>query len=239
MFITLLLTKKTKTTKVDSRLIPIDSSLPMDPKVNEAVEKWMEIAYKSFRDSGFDPTTVVAKVDIPLDGRESTNRYEQTNLGAVLTKAMLQSSRKSAQAAIVNSGSIRLDDQLFGDITEFDIIRSIPYGGAVYDVEIEGHLLNAVLQEGESKKGEGAYLQRTNLTYDEQQKVWKIENQPILDDKIYTVVLSDFLLKGFDINVLKEGVPGLINIHRPDPADKSDLRNDIRLAVIEYLKNRR
>ncbi len=228
--------KNTKKANIDSRLIPVDESIAIDKEVAKGVEKWMNIAYESFRKNGFDPDEIITKASVPLDGRETTNRYGQTNLGALLTKSMMQSSRHNAEAAIVNSGSIRLDDQLYGNITQFDIIRTIPYGGPVHDVEMTGSLLKAVLDEGESKKGEGAYLQRAYIKLDPTRKNWLINGQPIEQERVYRIIIGDYLLLGYDIKVLKEGVEGLNKVNKPNKNDKSDRRNDIRQAVIHYLK---
>jgi hypothetical protein len=58
-------------------------------------------------------------------------------------------------------------------------------------------------------------------------------------NKTYRVALSDYLLTGLEKNFgfLKAGMPGLIQVYEPDGANKSDVRNDIRMAVNVYLRS--
>ena len=68
----------------------------------------------------------------------------------------------SVDCALLNGGSIRIDDQLSGAINAVDIFRVLPYEGAVLKLEIKGKLLKQVLDYGILAKGAGAYLQRFN-----------------------------------------------------------------------------
>ncbi len=229
--------KNTKTYTLDSQLVPIDPSLPMESKTDAVVQKWNQIAIETFQSAGFDPNEEIVTVDQPLDGRESKIRHGQTNLGAVITKAMSWSVQNQNDCSILNSGSIRLDDQLSGTITQYDMIRTMPYGGSVLQVKMRGQLVRAVLDEGERKKGRGAYLQRDKVDWDANTKNWMINGQPLDDQAEYQVMLNDFLLRGLDIEVLKSDSEGVLSIQEPSKEDESDLRRDIRLLVNAYLKS--
>jgi 2',3'-cyclic-nucleotide 2'-phosphodiesterase (5'-nucleotidase family) len=149
---------------------------------------------------------------------------------------MLSASKKNAVAAIVNSGSIRIDDQLSGELVALDFFRALPFGGSIYDIQIKGSLLTEVLNYSEKHKGKGSYLQRSKnikLTPDGK---WTINQIPIQKNKIYNIIVSDYLMKGYDIPVLKESAPEVINIDKP--IDNKDIRKDIRKTIIHYLKNR-
>jgi 5'-nucleotidase, C-terminal domain. len=69
----------------------------------------------------------------------------------------------ATDGALVNGGSIRLDDQLIGAITPIDIFRVLPYGGSIINVTLKGRLLKRVLDYGVLAKGTGAYLHRSGL----------------------------------------------------------------------------
>ena len=233
---------KSKIHKIDSKLIQINPDIKDEPAVAKTISKWTAIADESFRKDGFDPNEVLVVLDEPMDGRESTIRHQQTNLGSAIANAMLISSKQNADAAILNSGSIRVDDQLKGNLTQFDIIRTLPFGGKIYEVEIKGSLLKKILDTGLDNKGTGGYLQWSRIQPDANLKqTWIINEAPLSESKNYTIAISDFLLTGLEagMDFLTEDNPDIIKIHKPDQSDKSDFRNDIRLATIQYLKMKR
>ena len=223
--------KKTKKTKVTSELKEINATIKEDEKVAAIVTKWQDILNTKLKDIISNPEEVVYTTSIPLDGRDAPIRSKQTNLGELITKAMSFGFNDTVDAALVNGGSIRIDDQLSDTITAVDIFRVLPYGGAVLKVAIKGHLLKRVLQYGKLAAGTGAYLQRYNATVTG--KDWFIKGQPLDEDKIYTVAFSDYLLKGFDIPFLSNKSAGVLKIYKPT---ENELSVDIRKAVIEYLK---
>ena len=156
----------------------------------------------------------------------------QTNLGGVITEAMAWSYNNEVDAALVNGGSIRIDDMLPNHLSSADIFRTLPFGGGILKVAIKGKLLTEVLDYGKYKRGTGAYLQRFNIT-EEAQGEWLIAGETIDLNKTYKVAFSDFLLKGYDLPFLTPENPGIINIYEPS---KSEPAYDIRRAVITYLK---
>ena len=62
---------------------------------------------------------------IPLDGRDQSVRTGSTNLGFLIADAM-KSVDPHAQIALMNSGSIRLDDQISGFVQQRDILATLP-----------------------------------------------------------------------------------------------------------------
>src|SRR5690625_6912224 len=76
---------------------------------------------------------------------------------------MMAAYNNEVDAAMVNGGSIRIDDKLEGNISSTDIFRVLPFGGSVVKVEMKGSLLEQALNYTETKSGTGAYLQRYNL----------------------------------------------------------------------------
>jgi 2',3'-cyclic-nucleotide 2'-phosphodiesterase (5'-nucleotidase family) len=135
---------------------------------------------------------------------------------------------------LINGGSIRLDDNLEGNITGVDIFRVLPFGGSIIKVEIKGDLLKKVLDFGRIKKGEGAYLQRLNFSYDTSSKQWSNSGKPIQNNKTYTVIFSEYLLKGYDIPFLKPDNKGVVKIYHPK---EEELPHDIRRVIISYMKS--
>ncbi len=223
--------KNNSTTTVSSELKVIDTTVAYNPRVKAIVDKWQKIMDDEISQVVENPYEVIYHAEVPLDGRDTPIRSIQTNLGEIVTKSMAFSYDNKVDCAIVNGGSIRIDDELEGDINSVDIFRVLPYGGFVLKVEMKGSLLSKVLEYGKNAAGTGAYLQRDGIQLDN--GVWKVNNKNINPSKSYTVAVSDFLLKGLDIPFLTEDNPGIISIYKPK---ESELSYDIRKGVIAYLK---
>lgn len=238
--------KRKKTCTVKSELKKVNASIADEPATAAVIAKWEKIKNESLASSGFNANAVVTKLEKPIDCREGINRNGQTPAGAMITEAMLAVSRTKPDCAILNSGSIRVDDVLSGTLTELDIVRMLPFGGGITEVEIKGSLLRKTLETGLSNKGNGGYLQTNRARRDEATGKWMIGANTLDDNKTYRVVLPDFLLSGNEANMAflkaslgadgKSDNPDIPKITKPDPKDKSDLRNDIRLALIRHLR---
>ena len=63
----------------------------------------------------------------------------------LITTAMAASFDPPLGAAIVNGGSMRLDDYLSGGITAIDLFRVLPFGDGILQDELSGALLKEVL----------------------------------------------------------------------------------------------
>jgi len=231
--------KKTKELRFKSELIAINSKLDSDKHIASIIEKWQLVLDKKIAEYSPNAHDIIFVAKTPLNGEDHAVRSMQTNLGELITKAMVYSYGNKVDGikldgALVNGGSIRLDDMLTGNITGVDIFRVLPFGGSVLKVEIKGFLLKKVLNYGRIKSGTGAYLQRFNFEYDKSNKLWSCSGNPINDDKIYIVAFSDYLLKGYDIPFLNSENKDVKNIYYPN---KNELSYDIRMAIINYLKS--
>ncbi len=223
-----------------SELISIDSTLSEDPTVKQIVDKWENIQDRLFAAEGFDKDEVLLHIDGMADGRESSIRYGQTNSGMMITRAMLYACPQ-ADCALLNSGSIRIDDQLTGDITQYDILRTLPFGGNIVEVEMKGALLSKILGTGEiMNMGIGGYLQRAQAKPNQYEDgKWFVNDKALDQLAVYRVALPGFLLLGMETNFgfLTPDNPAIIKIYKADENESNDLRNDIRKAVIAYLKS--
>lgn len=220
--------------QIESSLIRIDTTIPRDPAVAEIVERWVSLLNTRIRDVIEDPYEIVYHSDEPLDGRESSIRHRQTNMGTLFASAMLASSRHGARAALLNSGSIRVDDQIEGDILAIDIFRALPFGGSIIEARLTGELLEKLLDFSENARGSGAHLLYAGLA--KQGDHWSVAGAPIRHEDTYVIAVNDFLLRGFDIPFLTDEHPGILDVYSPGNMDKTDLRTDIRKAIIAYLR---
>ena len=141
------------------------------------------------QEKGINPKAEVCVLEEPLDGLEISIRAQQTNLGAAIATAMYQCYPK-LDACIFNGGSVRIDDKLKGRITEYDILRTLPFGGSVWKVGMKGDLLKKLLDAGLSNKGSGGYLQWHKI--EQQEGKWIVGGQPLEGERVYHIAISDF-----------------------------------------------
>jgi len=226
--------KKTKELSLQSELVSIDSKIEKNENIAAIIKKWQMVLDKKIAEYSPNAHDVIFVAKVPLNGEDNAVRSEQTNLGDLITRAMAYSCDNKVDGALINGGSMRLDDMLKGNITGVDIFRVLPFGGGVLKVDIKGSLLKKVLDYGRIKSGNGAYLQRFNFEYNRASKLWSCSGIPINDNKVYTVAFSDYLLKGYDIPFLNTDNKDVKNIYYPN---EKDLSYDIRMAIISYLKS--
>ena len=156
-----------------------------------------------------------------VDGERLAGRQ----MVAVLTEV------DGAPGALLNSGSIRIDDVITpGPISQYDVIRILPFGGPVLAVEMHGSLLLRVLDLGERNKGGGGFLQRAGLKRDDGGP-WLVGAEEIDPGKTYTLAVADYLVSGNE--------QGFDFLNRDNPGLKvlGETR-DIRLALFDELRRR-
>jgi 5'-nucleotidase/UDP-sugar diphosphatase len=106
-----------------------------------------------------------------------------------------------------------------GPVTEYDVIRILPFGGKILKATFTGALLSRVLEIGDRNRGTGGYLQTAGI--------------PATIDPAgrYTLAITDFLLTGGEANL------GFLTRDNPEISNVQEMR-DIRMAVIDELKRR-
>jgi len=226
--------KNTKLVTLKSELKPITDTLMNDEKTQVIVDKWNTILNEQIKAIVDNPQEIIHVATIPLDGRDTPIRSKQTNLGRLIARSMAYGFDDTVDCALVNGGSIRIDDQLIGNINSLDIFRVLPFGGGVLKVRLKGSLLKEVLDFGKLKAGTGAYLQRYLAEFDTTKQAWLVNGKSIVNDQLYTVAFSDYLLKGRDIPFLKPENEGVLNVYNPT---NKELCSDIRKTIIAYLKS--
>ena len=217
----------TRTLDIDTEFLPITSAIAEDAAIKDVVDFWVERGYSGFRQEGFDPAATVAQSPIALDGREASVRNASTALTRLIADAMLRDA-KGSELAIYNSGSIRIDDVLPpGSITQYDVIRILPFGGVVVTVKMQGDLVKRVLDQGMDNKGAGGFLQTAKVK--RQEDGWHIGGSLLKADREYTVAINDFLLTGHErgLEFLTREQAGLSVVQN---------NSDIRQAVITEMQ---
>jgi 2',3'-cyclic-nucleotide 2'-phosphodiesterase (5'-nucleotidase family) len=235
--IKLQLNKKTKQLKVDAKIIDVNESTAFEPVTDSVVKYWTDIANNNYASLGFDATKVVMQTGDPLDGREAYIRTGQTNFTKIIVAAIEKAS-PAADAAIINSGSIRVDDILQMPVTQYDIIRSLPFGGTIMEVDMKGSLLIRILNASKMNVGSGGFLQYSQaLVYDTNNTNWSLKNMPVDANKVYKVAITDFLMTGGEANMgfLTKDNPDIVKVY-PVFTAMNDPRSDVRRAIINYME---
>jgi 5'-nucleotidase len=213
--------------QVDVRFVPIEASLREDPAVAREAAHWVRLGDSAFRAAGLNPTATVTRLPEALDGRESTVRVRPGRLTALIAEA-LRAEVPGADVGVMNGGSIRIDDVLApGPITQYDVIRILPFGGRVSGTTMTGALLQQVLDQGVTNRGSGGFLHAAGAVRDGER--WLVGGVPLDPARRYTVATTDFLLTGRErgLGFLAPGNAGLGPI--------TEYR-DIRRAVMDRLR---
>lgn len=174
-----------------------------------------------------------------LNGKEADTRSSSTNFTRLITQSLAYACPE-ADAVIFNSGSIRLDDILTPPVSQYDIIRSLPFGGSIVEADMKGSLLIQVLQAGLRNSNSGGFLQYQPVVYNNTANLFMINNAPVDSLKTYRVAMTEFLFTGKESNLgfLNPQNPGITKTY---PADTSanNPKSDIRLAIIRYLESKK
>lgn len=212
---------------VSARFQIMDASVKSQPAVEALVTKWTDAAFDAFRKDGFSPEKTVVTLTEPLDGREAIVRNREGKLTQIIANAMQHEA--GAEIGIFNGGSIRIDDVLqAGPVSEYDIIRVLPFGGKVLKVLMDGALIARVLDTGLGNQGTGGFLHSSD-GMKRDSTGWSLNGAPIDPAKVYTVGISDFLMTGGEANLayLTRTATGVRGV--------TELR-DVRMAVMDELK---
>jgi 2',3'-cyclic-nucleotide 2'-phosphodiesterase (5'-nucleotidase family) len=225
--------KKKHNFKTSTELEMVNETVAPDSSTTEVVNKWTGIAEKNYSSLGFDAHKIIRTTGEPLDGREAAIRSHPTNLTRLIITSLAAAAPK-ADVILMNAGSIRVDDILPVPITEYDIIRTLPFGGSVRQVDMKGNLLTRILDQGNKNAGIGGYLlHNENLTNEGGN--WQLNSQPLDPQKIYRVAVTEFLLTGKEANLdfLNPSNPGIVKVY---DLPAGDPLSDVRLPIIRFLE---
>jgi 5'-nucleotidase len=212
---------------VSTALLPIDASIPASPRVERLVRSWTDAAFDAFRRAGFAPESVVADVREPLDGREAVVRNRPGRLTGLIVEGLAREA-PGIDVALFNGGSVRIDDVVpAGPVTEYDVLRILPFGGRVATASMTGALLERVLATGAVNEGTGGYLHVAGARREGRQ--WLVGDRPIDPAARYVVALPAFLLTGLEVNM------SWLNRSNPDLRDVAEGR-DVRRVLIDALR---
>ncbi|MHB8791468.1 MAG: bifunctional metallophosphatase/5'-nucleotidase [Desulfobulbaceae bacterium] len=224
----LLVDPESRKVEIRSELVRVTDRTKEDPETAAAVARWQEIGFQAFRAEGFAPEQVVAHIPFYLDGLEASVRNRATSLTQLIGEAYFEAV-VGAELSVYNSGSVRIDDILPpGPITQYDLIRILPFAGQVCQATVRGDLLRQVLDQGAANRGTGGYLQTVGVILDEE-KGWLVNDLPLDNTRTYTVATNDFLLSGREENL------NFFSLENQEIKASCQEGSDIRLVLKEYL----
>lgn len=228
--------KKNKV-KVKTALAALNENVPLDSATNIVVQKWNRIAEEAYASLGFDAGAIVISKGEPLDGRETEVRTKPTALTRLLVSAVKEAV-PAADVVVMNGGSIRVDDVVQLPVSQYDILRSLPFGGAISTADMKGSLVLRMLETGRKNFSTGGFLHyNETLRYDAATSNWLLNGKAIDPQATYKVALPEFLMTGKEANMdfLNPQNPDVVKLY-PAPTEKGDPRTDVRLAVVQYLQ---
>ncbi|GAB5551038.1 MAG: 5'-nucleotidase C-terminal domain-containing protein [Saprospiraceae bacterium] len=218
---------------IQSTLVPIDESIPEEPQTAAIVARWQQQVGKILTDMGFEPQQSLMKTKVPLVCTEALIRTQPTNFGKLTCEAMLQAF-PDVDIPIINSGSMRLDDDLNGQVIAYDILRTFPFGGAIVTMEVPGKALNSILNKGLlDNHGEGGYFQLLQVSGQRDQ--WSIKNQPLNLEATYKIAIPKFVAEGKEARLELLADYPFIELEKVR-VKGSVVKNDIRNIVIAYMQ---
>jgi 2',3'-cyclic-nucleotide 2'-phosphodiesterase (5'-nucleotidase family) len=133
-----------------TQLVDIDTSIMSDPEYDEIDQKWRGKLLDRFPFL----TARVGEAAVPLDAREVTIRNEESNWGNFVVDQMRGAfGEPQADLAFINSGTLRIDDFIIGDVVFEDIGRTFGFSSYLRHMMLTGAEFREVMEAG--FRGEG------------------------------------------------------------------------------------
>ncbi len=222
----------TKKVDLKSELKKVDDQIPDEPKTAEVVKKWASNVNAILEGQGYTPNRKLMVADTPLECTEAKVRSRQTNFGSLATKAMANAV-PGGDVYLLNSGSMRLDDDISGTVVEYDVLRTFPFGGGIVKMNIKGEVLNEILNIGLfTNRGDGGYFQVFKVDGDKDN--WIINGSVLDKSKNYAIVLPEFVAAGREANL------SMLADYDFEKQDNfviagTEVKNDIRDIVVQFM----
>ena len=130
---------------INTQMIDVDTSIPSDRHYDELETKWRTALLEKFPFL----TARVGEAAVPLDAREVTIRNQESNWGNFVVDQMRGAfGEPEAELAFINSGTLRIDDFIAGDITFEDIGRTFGFSSFLRHLSLTGEEFVEVLEAG-------------------------------------------------------------------------------------------
>ncbi|UJR33451.1 hypothetical protein I4U23_020896 [Adineta vaga] len=198
---------RTKQLMIFSKLTQVSPRFPDEPETAKVATYFYETGLQAYRDQGYVPDRIVCilPVGFNFDGRSAIIRSQQTHLTRALCYAMMNVT--NTEVCAFNSGAIRVDDQLMGTITQYDILRCLPFATNIITIRINGSSFVKVLNRGLSQINTGMFVSYAGLEYNTTSEKWYLEStKQLLDDDTLqlNVVSIPYFYHNTDLKAVSE-----------------------------------
>ncbi|XP_050733996.1 5'-nucleotidase-like isoform X2 [Eriocheir sinensis] len=158
-FSALTLTQEGEEVNVDIKKVVVDSSFELDPELKETLTEFEDVVGKKMDE-------VLGNFSVELDGRFSSIRTSETNLGNFICDIIMAAC--NGDVALLNSGTLRSDRiHPRGDFKMRDLMTILPMLDPLLVLEITGEKLVQALENGVSQypKLEGRFPQVAGVQF--------------------------------------------------------------------------
>lgn len=204
------------TVDVDHEFRGLDRTVEEDRDVRAAVDGWLERHDREYCDEELNAppgclAEEIGKTNVRLVAEELEIRRFETNLGNwVADRALAAYADHGAQAAVLNAGSLRLNQDIPAGtpITRRHIEELFPYPGELRLLRVRGAVLQqAVSHAVQDWTGNGRWLQVAGIAYRHDPEGAEASDLTLLtpsgprrveDDEQILLVTSDFVAQGGD-----------------------------------------
>ncbi len=150
----------------------------------------------------------VATLGTPFDSRTRVVRSGEAAIGDFIADAMRDQS--GTEVAFINGGSIRGNREYPAGtvLTRRDILAELPFGNRTVETKAKGSAIRTALENGFSKVevAAGRFPQVSGLGIvadfgaEPGKRVVSVDvnGQPLEDDRLYSIAINDFMLRGGD-----------------------------------------
>ncbi|RMX59555.1 hypothetical protein pdam_00003660 [Pocillopora damicornis] len=187
---------------IDVERVEVTSDIPEDTEVKSTVDKYVGEMNNLMEE-------VIGEVQVELDGRFSSMRTKETNLGNFITDIIQNVTE--VDCVILNSGTLRSDCiHPPGKFKMKDLSAILPMPDVLVVLELTGDQILEALENGVSQwpKLEGRFPQVAGIKFsfnpdkDPGCRILEdsvsINNEPLVKDKSYKVSTKSYLAKGKD-----------------------------------------
>ena len=170
----------------------LEDEIAQDPDMLAMLRPYQELGHAKLSAS-------IGYTDAKLNGDRKQVRSETTNLGTLITTAMMK--KVKADVAVMNAGGIR-DSLAAGDINYKEVLQVQPFGNHIVYVDLSGAELSDYLSDVAAKQpGTGAFAQFSGVSLvlnDGQATNIKIGGDDLQADQTYRLAINSFIASGGD-----------------------------------------
>jgi len=229
-----------KTLKIQSRLQHITNGFPDDPVVAARAQYWTDAAFAGFATAGFNATETIANIPVAFNVLDVNVRSIIMPIGNLVADAMLYYpavAATGAQIAIFNGGAFRFDDTLLpGLITQYDVLRMLPFQDILQVFNISGANLVTALDYGWLNAGAGGFCQFSTNLVRLGTGSYKINGVPVDNSANYTMSTIDFLWNtGTGANLANGSPPQNLNATKIELGFEN--LGDMRQSVVYWFRH--